>query len=381
MSSRNRLFLSTDIYNLPRTNDLFVDAMRENITFHAGVCQSYRRILEHFGFDLGDIGGIDDLWKIPPLPTLYLKNNTILSKPYEKLLIKTTSSGTGGKKTLSGYDAGSALCALSMAVKILRAHSLISLRPTNYIILGVKPDAQNQTATAKALRYFTILAPAKSIVYAVKLKDGEYHLDVDGLVNAASKFSAQGLPVRIVGFPAYFKMLLNELSKRGIKLNLHKNSKILLGGGWKTFFAEEISKEELFSMANSTLGITRKNFKDHFSTAEHPVNYVACENNRFHIPVFSRVIIRCVHTLQPLANNKPGILNLITPLLSSAPYNSILTDDIATISSDNCGCGIPSPYFEVIGRVGLANMRTCTQTASEIKPQGATNGIAPSTRT
>ena len=366
MKYRKKLFLSTDIYNLPRTDKLFINAMGENIAFHTAVCESYKNILNHFNFDPNTINGIDDLWKIPPLPTLYLKNNIILSKPYEKLLIKTTSSGTGGKKTLSGYDTPSALCALLMAVKILRAHGLISLQRTNYIILGVKPDKLNQTATAKALRYFTVLAPAKSIIYAVKVKNGEYQIDIEALVNAVAGFGRQNSPVRIVGFPAYFKMLLNELDARNIKLKLNKNSKILLGGGFKTFFAEEISKDELFNMANNTLGITRKNFKDHFSTAEHPVNYVACENNHFHIPIFSRVIIRDVLNLSPVEKGKPGILNLITPLLSSAPYNSILTDDIAVVrDGKDCGCGIMSPYFDVLGRVGLANMQTCTQHASE----------------
>ena len=364
MKHRRKLFLTKDIYNLPPTDQVFIKAMKDNIAFHTKNCPEYKEILDGFGFKLCDLNNVEDLWKIPPTPTSYLKNKTLLSKPYDKLLIRTTSSGTGGKKTLSGYDKSSALCALSMALKVLRFHKLISLKRTNYIILGVKPDKNNQTATAKALTYFTILAPAKKIEYAVKIVNGEYQVDVDSLIKAVVKFGQEGRPVRIIGFPAYFKLFLTELIARGIKLNLHKNSKVLLGGGWKTFFAEEISKEELFAMANETLGISRQNFKDHFSTAEHPVNYVACENNHFHVPVFSRVIIRDVNTLKPVENGVPGVLNLITPILSSAPYGSIITDDIAVLR-DNCGCGITSPYIDIIGRVGLSNIRTCTQQASE----------------
>jgi len=364
MKHRRKLFLTKDIYKLPPTDSTFVSAMKDNITFHMNHCHEYKEILTRFGFRADDLKNIDDLWKIPPLPTSYLKNKTMLSQPYDQLLIRTTSSGTGGKKTLSGYDKSSALCALSMALKVLRFHKLISIKRTNYIILGVKPDKNNQTATAKALTYFTILAPAKRIEYAVKIVNGEYQVDVDSLVKAIEKFDREGRPVRIIGFPAYFKLLLTELAARGVKLQLHKNSKILLGGGWKTFFAEEIAKEELFAMANETLGIRRQNFKDHFSTAEHPVNYVACENNHFHVPVFSRIIIRDVNTLRPVKNGTPGVLNLISPILSSAPYGSIITDDIAVLR-DNCGCGISSPYVDIIGRVGLAHIRTCTQQASD----------------
>jgi len=366
MKYRRKLFQTKDIYNLPPTNDIFTKAMADNISFHMQHCPEYRQILEHFNFTPTSLKTVDDLHEIPPLPTSYLKNTTMLSKPYNKLFIKTTSSGTGGTKTLSGYDKSSAICALTMALKVLRFHKLISLRRTNYIVLGPKPDKVNQTATAKALRYFTLLAPPKKIVYAIKIKNGEYQVDADDLVNAIVHFDREGRPVRIVGFPAYFKLFMTELADRGIKLNLHNNSKVLLGGGWKTFFAEEISKEELFAMAQDTIGLSRHNFKDHFSTAKHPVNYMACENNHFHIPVFSRVIIRDVNTLKPVEYGTPGVLNLISPILTSAPYGSILTDDIAVMhSGEDCGCGIASPYMDIIGRVGLSNIKTCTQAASE----------------
>ena len=364
MNHRRKLFSSKDIYNLTPTNDIFVKAMRDNILFHMANCPEYKEILDNFAFKISELNNVGDLHKIPPLPTSYLKNVTMLSKPYDKLFIKTSSSGTSGNKTLSGYDKSSAICALSMALKVLRFHKLISFRRTNYVVLGPRPDKTNQTATAKALKYFTILAPAKKIEYAVRVVDGEYKIDIDALTSAIVKFEQEKRPVRIIGFPAYFKLFLAELMSRGIKLDLHKDSKILLGGGWKTFFAEEISKNELFAMANEILGICRENFKDHFSTAEHPVNYVACENNHFHVPVFSRVIIRDVNTLQPVENGVPGLLNLITPLLSSAPYGSIITDDIAVLR-ENCSCGIASPYIDIVGRVGLSNIRTCTQQASE----------------
>jgi len=297
MKHRRKLFSTRNIYDLPPTDRVFARAMRDNVNFHAANCFEYGEILAHFGFSLDCLKDAEDLWKIPPLPTSYLKNKTMLSRPYEKLFIKTTSSGTGGRKTLSGYDKSSALCALSMGVKVMRFHKLISARRTNYIVLGPKPDENIQTATAKALKYFTILAPAKKIEYAVKVVDGEYKVDAEDLIRAVLRFEKDGRPVRIIGFPAYLRLFLEELASRGIRVSLHKNSKILFGGGWKTFFAEEISKDELFAMASGTLGIQKQNFKDHFSTAEHPINYVACENNNFHVPVFSRIVIRDASTL------------------------------------------------------------------------------------
>lgn len=366
MKYRRKLFMSKDIYNLQSVDNIFINAMKANIAFHAQNCPEYRAILENLGFDINTLNSIEDLSKIPPLPTSYLKNNSLLSKPYNRLSIKTTSSGTGGKKTLSGFDVSSGLCGLLMVLKVFRFHKLLSLRRTNYIILGYQPDKANQTAMAKALKAITLLAPAKKIEYALVFKTGEYQINTEGLVDAIKIFALQNHPVRIIGFPAYLKMFFDELRERNIKMKLPKNSKIIVGGGWKALFSEEISQDELISLANNTLGIPKENFKDHFSTAEHPINYISCANNHFHIPIFSRVIIRDVRTLQVVPFGVPGLLNLITPLLSSVPFGSILTDDIAVLKDGNdCGCGITAPYFELIGRVGLASVKTCTQAASE----------------
>ena len=366
MKYRRKLFMSKGIYELQSADDIFTNAMKANVAFHMKNCPAYKNVLENSGFNLNMIQKIDDLAKIPPLPTSFLKSNSLLSKPFNRLLIKTTTSGTGGKKTLSGFDVSSGLCGLFMVLSVFRFHKMLSLRRTNYIILGYQPDKSNQTAMAKALKAITLLAPAKKAEYALTFKNGEYQINTEGLVNAIINFGEQNRPVRIIGFPAYFKMFLDELNERNIRIKLHKNSKIMLGGGWKAFFSDEISKDELFNMAKHTLDIHKENFKDHFSTAEHPINYVSCKNNHFHVPVYSRVIIRDVITLKPVATGTPGLLNLVTPLLSSMPYGSIMTDDIAVMKDGReCGCGVSSPFFELIGRVGLASIKTCTQAASE----------------
>lgn len=365
MKHRLRLFLTKDIYNLPATDNLFAKAMLSNLRFHRQHCPEYRDILSSFGFDEAAVRTADDLYKIPPLPTSYLKNQTLLSKPFHTLFIKTTSSGTGGKKTLSGFDLSSAICGLFMLLRVLRFHRLISLRRTNYIILGYQPHKSNQTAMAKSLRGSVCFAPPAQIAYALKFENGEYHPDVEGLVAAAVKFGRQNRPVRLIGFPAYLKLFLDELSARDIALTFNKHSKIILGGGWKSFFADEIPKEQLFGQAADILGVDAAQIKDQFGTAEHPINYTACKNGHFHVPVFSRVVIRDVHTMEPVPYGTPGLLNLISPLLSSAPYGSILTDDLAVMQDGSaCGCGISSPFFTPLGRAGLASVKTCTQAAS-----------------
>jgi phenylacetate-coenzyme A ligase PaaK-like adenylate-forming protein len=128
-----------------------------------------------------------------------------------------------------------------------------------------------------------------------------------------------------------------------------------------------VDREELYSLAEERLGIKEKQIKEFFGVVEHNIPYFDCGNHHFHVPVYSRVIIRDVKTMEPVGYGRPGILNLITPLLDSMPLVSIMTDDIAVLRAGReCGCGNTSPYFEVLGRAGLQGITTCTARAGSI---------------
>jgi hypothetical protein len=49
------------------------------------------------------------------------------------------------------------------------------------------------------------------------------------------------------------------------------------------------------------------------------------------------------------------------------PLASVATDDLAVLYEDyDCGCGIKTPYFTLLGRAGLQGIKTCAATASEL---------------
>ncbi|HAL74394.1 MAG TPA: hypothetical protein DCM45_04780 [Clostridiales bacterium] len=71
--------------------------------------------------------------------------------------------------------------------------------------------------------------------------------------------------------------------------------------------------------------------------------------------------------LQPVGFGEPGILNLMTPMMTSMPFCSVMADDLAVLyPGEPCGCGNSAPYFEVLGRVGLADIKTCAAGAAEL---------------
>ena len=79
------------------------------------------------------------------------------------------------------------------------------------------------------------------------------------------------------------------------------------------------------------------------------------------------MIIRDVETLEPLPYGKAGFANFITPHLLSVPAVSVLMGDMAVLHpACECGCGIKTPFMEIIGRAGTSKAKSCAITASEL---------------
>ena len=365
MNAAIRLFYQRKIYDMERTDPLFLKAIRDNVAHHQKNCPEYEAILEQQGFSLDSVQTMDDLYKIPPIPTLFLKRHTLYST-HKKLRMRSTTSGTSGQKSIVGYDWTTIRRGTGMVLGTYFTHKLISPRPVNYIVLGYEPAKRNELGVAKTAYGATFAAPALHREYALKDTGEEYVLNLEGIKEALIRYEKQGHPVRFMGFPAYFMFLLRELRDSGITLKLHPKSLVMLAGGWKQFFSERVDKYELYAMSEELLGIGGDRFQEFFGAVEHPIIYADCPNHHFHVPAYGRVIIRDTN-LKPLPYGEAGMLNLLTPMITSMPFSSVMTDDLAVLyPGEMCGCGITSPYFEVLGRVGMADIKTCAAGAADL---------------
>lgn len=365
MDKRTRLFRHKDPYDLPGTEQLFVEAMAQNAQFQYANCADYRRICDRQGVDVSRVHTMADVANLPVLPTLYFKRHELFSIPREKTLIRASSSGTSGKMSRIGFDTRSLLHGLSMVWRIGRFHKLLSPVPCHYIILGYQPTRQNETAFSKTGFGFTFMAPALSRTYALVWKDGKYELNLDGLKEQLLRSGRSRFPTRTIGFPAYTYMLLSQMKEEGISMTLPRGSKITMGGGWKQFYAQRVEKEVLYQLAWEVLGIPAEHCVEFFGAVEHPILYTTCKKHHFHIPIYSRVIIRDPDTLAPVPHGTVGLVNLLSPMTMSMPILSVMTDDLGVIRAD-CGCGIDSPYLEIIGRVGVQDIITCAAGAEQL---------------
>ncbi len=365
--AKKRLFYHKNPYDIQSTADLFLQATRENLLFQIANCPEYARIIKSRGFSPDDLKTEVDLCKIPVLPTLYFKRNRLFSIPEEKLTVNATSSGTKGAQSVVGFDAVSMRLGIAMMTNFLSYHKLISLMPANYLILGYEPSEHTQMGAIKTATGMTRFAPSLHKEYALKDTGCGYAPNPDGVQKALMRYAKSDFPVRLVGFPSYLWLLVNELENRGISLKLNRHSKVLLGGGWKQFSDGEIESEQLYKTVEKTLGIPRENCYEFFSAVEHPLPYVKCKNGHFHVPIYSRAFIRDVNTLEPVLDGQLGLLSFVTPLVGSMPLLSVVTDDLAVMyPAQNCGCGIQTPYFDLKGRAGVGGIKTCTTEAAEL---------------
>lgn len=287
--------------------------------------------------------------------------------PAHRLWIKATSSGTGGRYSRVGFEPSGLLCGLHMVLRVARMRRLLSLKPANYVLFGYKPHRGNQTAVTKTALGATFFAPALHRTYALRFHEGAYTPDLEGVVDALQAYSRSRFPTRLMGFPSYTYFVLKMMEDRGIRLRLPPGSLVMLGGGWKQFYTEQVEKDVLYGLARRVLGVEEDHIVEFFGAVEHPILYCDCPNHHFHVPVYSRVIIRDVDTLEPLPMGRPGLVNLITPMVLGAPLLSVMTDDLGVLhDGGSCGCGIPSPYLEILGRVGLRDIKTCAAGAAEL---------------
>ncbi len=60
-------------------------------------------------------------------------------------------------------------------------------------------------------------------------------------------------------------------------------------------------------------------------------------------------------------------MSFVSPLVLSMPIASVVTDDLAILhDGERCGCGTMTPYFDLHGRAGVSQIRTCTTDAASL---------------
>ncbi len=348
-------------------NDIFVSAMREIITWHQKHSKFYADFLKNRNFAPSQWKG--DLDEIPIIPADFFKLHEIKSIPDKDIILHVTSSGTTGQKSQIFFDAWSLGCAQLMVDFIFEEYKWTQKTPANYLLYSYEPQPNLKLGTSYTDNFLTKYAPVQNVTYALKSNGKSGHdFDLYGCIRALQKFAEEGLPVRIFGFPAFFYFTIQRMIDLGHKpIKLHPDSLVFLGGGWKGHADQQIDKRDFYKLAETQLGILDKRLRDGFGSVEHSIPYVECENHNFHVPIYSKVIIRDLANLKSLGYGQEGFLHFLSPYITSVPAHSIMMGDLAILNPGKaCGCGLTTDWFTILGRAGISKNKSCAIAASEL---------------
>lgn len=351
--------------NFEASRELLLKAMLENIKWHAERSEFYRNFLSSNDFDLNANIELSD---IPAIVATFFKRNEIRSIPLDEVSVHLTSSGTTGQKSQMFFDDWTIRVAQDMVAKIFQYYGWICKEPVNYMLYTYETERDSKLGTAYTDHFLASFAPANKIELALKLnKSGKHRFDLHGVIKTFEQYEKDGLPVRIFGFPAFFHATLEEMRDRGIKLKLHPESLVFLGGGWKGLADRQVDKRETYALAVDVLGIPDERLRDGFGSVEHCIPYIECEKHEFHIPVWSHVEILDVRTCEPLPYGEKGFLTLISPYITSVAANAVMVTDKASLHhASECSCGVKTPFFRLYGRAGVTRTKSCAATAAEL---------------
>ncbi len=355
--------------NNPKVESLYYLAMNEIHHWHFKRSPFYREFSLSKGIDdTFVLKGTSDLERLPYVPADFFKTHEALSIPRDNVYLHLTSSGTTGQKSQIFFDEWTIGSAQAMVDKIFNYYNWTSEKKTDYLLLSYETEKSSHLGTSYTDNFLCKYAPMNRVFTSLRLDGhGGHEFDVWGALRFLEEAASSSTPLRIFGFPAFLYFLVKRMKDRSMSpLQLSKDSLVFLGGGWKKHSGEEIPRSEFRDLVSEYLGIAKSRIRDGYGSVEHCVPYVECEYHHFHLPVWSKVIIRDMN-LEKAPYGKAGFLQFLSPYISSVPAHSVMMGDLATLyPSSDCQCSLNTEYFVLHGRAGTQKNKSCAIAAAEI---------------
>lgn len=348
------------------SHDQFYQAMGEICRWHYHNSPYYKALCQQQNYTLKPIKNTRDLAEIPYVLAHVLKRHKILSVDEDDIDMHLTSSGTTGQKTQIFFDHWSLASAQKMLDDIVQHYGWDDQsREVDYLLLSYEPSPGFSLGTSYTDNFLCKYAPTRQVHYALKNTGEGHQFDLFGCIRAISHAAQEQIPLRIFGFPSFLYFTIEKMLSMGLNYQLHPDSFIFFGGGWKGHQNKAIDKSEFYPLIHRVLGIPDERIRDGFGSVEHCIPYVECAHHQFHLPIYSRVLIRNTQTFEPLEYGKVGLLNFISPYITSVPAHSVVMGDLASLHpASDCGCGLDTEFFRVHGRAGTSKSMSCALSAN-----------------
>ena len=309
-----------------------------------------------------DINSIRSMEDIPAVPVTMFKSFDLKTVPDEEIVKIIRSSGTTSqipsiiplnKKTMHNQTKSLTRILSQILGKQRRIFLVIDHE-------GMNSPLTEFTARTAGIRGLSLFS--KRTYYLLREVNGILKIDRNVLEEFLRSY--QGESVYAFGFTyIIWSIFLKELKESEIKINL-PDLIVFHSGGWKKLTEEAVSKDTFTRTVTDSLGIINGKVIDFYGMAEQTgIIFPDCPSGNKHVPIFSKVIIRDIQTMEPCCPGKTGLIEVMSVLQESYYGQAVLTEDTGYIVDfDDCPCGQKGMHFRFVKRVERAEIRGCGDT-------------------
>ena len=323
--------------------------IKENFEHHYHNCESYRRYCEtEYNFTPANINSIEDLYKIPQIPTSIFKSIDVCSVDKNSCRC-CKSSGTKGFVSKIYRDEYTIQAFLDGIIR--EAKDLYDFSPDNSVVLNLGPSEEESGDVWIAYAMAFLKNAFETYNY---MHSGV--LEINQFIKKLQNYNFEKKVV-ILGAPALLVKVFNYMESSGIKLKLPGETILLTAGGWKNKDGNTMVREEMSKLVMKYLSISDSRNFDVYNQVESNTAFFECKYHNKHIPEGVLVIIRDPRTLEKLEDGKQGVITFLDSSSNSYPAY-VITDDIGYVTN-GCDCGYKGQIFHYIRRVKTVETKGC----------------------
>lgn len=342
-----------NLYQNKTFKDKFFLSYQKYLTrLHFKKCPEYSKLLKSKKINISKIDHIKD---IPYVPSKIFKDHDLRSIKKKDIFKIMNSSGTTNNNLsniiLDKKTSRNQVKVLSNIVK-----SLIGETRLPMIIIDSTSILTNRNQfTARVAGILGFRNFSSDTMFAL---DKNMKIDFKKIIEFIDKYKNQ--KIIIFGFTyLIYQNFLKNLIKYKKKINLSK-AIMIHGGGWKKLSNLNISNHEFKLELKKNCNID--NVYNYYGMAEQAGSiYFECKKGNLHTSMYNDILIRNKYDFSLSKVGESGIVQVLSLIPESYPGHSILTEDEGVIlGENNCGCGIKSKYFRIIGRLKNSEIRGCS---------------------
>jgi hypothetical protein len=323
---------------------------------------AYRAFLRRRGWDGKPLITMEGLDTLPALFLPVLKGHAFPLPDDLAITVRLTSSGTTGQPSVTPLDEADMRRRVAAMLASYRGVGLVT-GSVEALAFLVDPSQTQMAGSVVIDAVLRSIPEVRSVRYLVRM--GPKGPDFAGpeAIAAIRETSARG-PLLLVGYPALMSAAIQGLAAAGVpRMPLPAGSRILTGGGWKSFLpGVPIDRDAFQSQVAAYFGLPTSAVRDMYGLSECPAVFVQCERGRYRVPAFARARAIDPETNREMPAGEVGLLELTVPLTTSYPLLKILTTDKVTLTRD--GGDMDARCLTPCGRTTAARFETCAMKMS-----------------